>query len=283
MKRLLYISIWILLLSSLVVTLGFVSVEQGKITCKSMDINIDRTNDQNFLDENDIKAILIEKGNSLIGQEVSKMNLEAMENAIKNNPFVASAEVYRTLNGELRIEVTQRKPVLRVYNQMNESFYVDENGALMPLSEKFSSKVMVATGNIADRFGIKALINDTTLSEDSIAALPILNQLFILAKFIEKDETLQSLFVQAYVNDEKEIELTPRIGNHQVILGNAANLEDKFKKLLLVYSRGFNKTGWDQYTTVNLKFKNQVVCTRNDIKTEPEVKREIIKEKNLKH
>ena len=59
-----------------------------------------------------------------------------------------------------------------------------------------------------------------------------------------------------------EIEMIPRIGNHTVVIGNDMFLEEKFNKLSVFYREGLNKKGWDKYSIINLKFKDQVVCTK---------------------
>ena len=39
--------------------------------------------------------------------------------------------------------------------------------------------------------------------------------------------------------------------------------EEKFEKLKMFYTEGLNKTdGWNKYSTINIKYKNQVVCTK---------------------
>ena len=65
------------------------------------------------------------------------------------------------------------------------------------------------------------------------------------------------------INNEKEFELYPAIGNHKIIFGEAKDIAEKFEKLKLFYNEGLNKTdNWNKYAVVNLKYKNQVVCTK---------------------
>jgi cell division protein FtsQ len=33
--------------------------------------------------------------------------------------------------------------------------------------------------------------------------------------------------------------------------------------LMTFYKEGLNKVGWNAYLTINLKYKNQIVCTKN--------------------
>jgi cell division protein FtsQ len=71
------------------------------------------------------------------------------------------------------------------------------------------------------------------------------------------------MFEQIYVGDDFEIELIPKVGNHKILIGNIENLDDKFSRLLLFYKQGLMRKGWENYSVINLKFKNQVVCTKN--------------------
>jgi cell division protein FtsQ len=65
------------------------------------------------------------------------------------------------------------------------------------------------------------------------------------------------------VNEHQELELIPRVGNHRVLLGDTIDLQDKFRRLMIFYKEGLSKTGWNNYSVINLKFRNQVVCTKN--------------------
>ena len=60
----------------------------------------------------------------------------------------------------------------------------------------------------------------------------------------------------------KEIELIPRVGNHIILLGSEEEMEAKFEKLMLFYKKGVQQTGWNQYSIINLKYKNQLVCVK---------------------
>jgi cell division protein FtsQ len=47
------------------------------------------------------------------------------------------------------------------------------------------------------------------------------------------------------------------------VFGEAKDFEEKFEKLKTFYTEGLNKTdGWNKYSTINIKYKNQVVCTK---------------------
>jgi len=58
------------------------------------------------------------------------------------------------------------------------------------------------------------------------------------------------------------MELIPKVGNHLIIFGDTSQMSQKFENLILFYRKGLTKVGWDKYNIINLKFKNQVVCSK---------------------
>jgi cell division protein FtsQ len=47
-----------------------------------------------------------------------------------------------------------------------------------------------------------------------------------------------------------------------VQVGSADNLDEKFHRLIVFYTRGLSQTGWDKYSQISVKYRNQVVCTK---------------------
>ena len=90
----------------------------------------------------------------------------------------------------------------------------------------------------------------------------VVNNLYKLSTFITKDKFLKAQIEQIYVEPNGEFELIPRVGSHTILMGTADNLEDKFERLFVFYRIGLNKTGWSRYNIINIKFKNQVVCSK---------------------
>jgi len=44
--------------------------------------------------------------------------------------------------------------------------------------------------------------------------------------------------------------------------GNAENIEVKFNKLKIFYKEGLGHHKWSNYRKINLRYKNQIVCTK---------------------
>lgn len=91
-------------------------------------------------------------------------------------------------------------------------------------------------------------------------------KLLNFVQFVETDDFWCSEIVQIVVSKghdgAPEIELVPRVGNHTVLFGPPDGAEEKFDKLMTFYRHGLRNIGWEEYRTINVKYKDQVVCTK---------------------
>lgn len=135
----------------------------------------------------------------------------------------------------------QRRPVVRIVGSKS-NYYVDRNGEIMPTSRYYAAHVMVATGKISEQIAK--------------------TDLFELATYINNHPFWKSQVVQINVLYGPEFELIPRVGKHVIMLGGVNDLEEKLQNVEALYKGDFNENGWNRYRKINVKFKNQVVCTK---------------------
>ncbi len=287
MKKALNIFTWVLLLVGISALVSFTKSQKSVQELQKISIRIDKPATSRFVTQEDIKNLYQNQGYLLNKQLVESVDIEELEQLLGNNSAIEKAQVYCSIDGTLTIEIKERAPIVRLYNNRNESFYLDQYGSLMPLSNKYSARVLIANGNInvpystvyqlenlEDRLN-KIFRKKNTTAVENIDLLDKLNinkqevpgayQLkgfFEVAKFITTDKFWSAQISQVYMNEEQDLELIPRVGNHKIILGSFENIEQKFEKLLLFYKKGLNNTGWNNYSVINLKYKNQVVCTK---------------------
>ena len=261
MNKVLNIVLWSLLGLSVLVLLGFVSHSKNDRLCKGININIDPSSGNFFVNEDDITDMVFHELDSVVGKEIANIPSEKLEFKIKNHPSIANAEAYKTIDGYLNIEVEQRNPIVRVFNLKGESFYIDNTGKLMPPSASYTSRVLIANGFIFDSYAALSQENARKVS-DSIRNRTYIDDIFSFADYISANKFWAAQIEQLYVNKDFEIELIPRVGNHRIVFGDAVSLEEKFEKLKVFYIKGLNKTGWNEYSIINLKYADQVVCTK---------------------
>jgi cell division protein FtsQ len=251
-KPILIAAFWTLCLSGIVVLMGASIDHQQHLSFQSIIVNVDESNGMLFLSKDDIVNLLHDDQINIDqSKPINKINYSRLERAIRNNPYVENAELFVDANSNIRINVTQRTPILRVINNAGVSYYIDEHARKMPLSSKFTARVPVATGNIQ-----VAVENEN--KTDSLTE----GKLFVLARYINSDSFLTSLTEQIVVNSQKEFELIPRIADHSILLGDTDRMDEKFSKLKIFYRDGLNHVGWSDYSVVNLKYENEVYCTK---------------------
>lgn len=250
--------------SGLLSSLGFVAKSEEAVVAASLNISIVNNDENVFLTENDVRQFLVDRHDSVLSNSYRNINIPELEAALNSHPAIENAEVSRELNGEIRIEVLQRTPVLRVINRDGESYYIDSQSRLMPLNENYTARVLVANGEFSEPYARRYQFSiDDIRKNELFAGVSVLDDLMDVAGFINRDSILSVLVQQIYVNADQELELYPAIGNHRIVFGGAKNIAEKFNKLKLFYTQGLNKSdGWNKYSTINLKYKNLVVCTK---------------------
>ncbi|MBS1764139.1 MAG: hypothetical protein JSS90_04125 [Bacteroidetes bacterium] len=268
-KYILTVSGYVAMAGVVLALMSFANRRSEKLTCEGVIINIQDENIKGFVDRSEVMEMLMSKGKKIIGAPLVDINTNVLEKIMDSNPYVFKSEVYSTIDGWVHVDIKQRSPILRIINSKEESFYIDDRGKFMPLAEKYSEPVIVATGNLTDTYVQQQLApfdEEMTLENDSLQKLPVLTQVFLLAEKLKSDSSWDAMFEQIYVNENKEIELIPRLGNQIILLGDVTNLNEKLEKLDNLYKHGLSSTGWEQYELINLKYKNQVVCKKRNSK-----------------
>ena len=256
------ISSWSLILVAFAISVGFTESKQANLLCNDLRIAVNDSTGFAFVETSDIQNIVHDKFGELKGQTLSSINISLLEKIIDNNPFISAAEVFSTIDGKLNIEVKQRRPVVRILNFNHESFYIDDQGVFMPMSEKYTARVPVANGHIFDREVEKSvrIVNDDVA--DTSVHLSRIEKVYKVADYIHRHEFWSAQIEQIYVNANGDMELVPRVGDHTILIGDDQQIHEKFEKLFLFYMEGLNKAGWNKYKVINLKYKDQVVCTK---------------------
>lgn len=254
-KPVLIFTFWVLCAGGVITLLGAAIQKQQHMSFRSIEVNIDETNGVLFLSKEDVLRMLKDdQVNTDKQQPVREVNFGKLERVMENNPYVENAELFVDVNGIIQVNIRQRTPILRVINNQGVGYYLDEHASKMPLSSKFTARVPVATGNILAGA-------ENSNNHDSVT----LQKLYSLAAFINRDTFLTSLIEQIVVNNQREFELIPSLGNHTILLGDIDELNEKFSKLKIFYRDGLNHVGWNNYSQVNLKYRNEVYCTKRTI------------------
>ena len=192
-----------------------------------------------FITNETVSKLLIQNYGSVKNVPKETLDLNKLENALKSNPMIKTAEVYVAVNGTLNAEIEQKTPIARV--STNASYYIDDEGLYMPLSNNYSARVPLVTGHVEKNN---------------------LKNIYKVANKIIDDEFLKTNVIEIHQNADKSISLRLRQCNFLVQLGDVNFLDKKINNLKAFYQKSIKEKTLDNYSKVNLQFDNQVVCTK---------------------
>lgn len=250
---------WSLLGVLLILVMGFVKSDREEMPLESPDIHVETPEGMIFLTKEDILARL--KNMHLVweGQKFKELDIDKVEFAMSQMPEIEKAKVFFRLDGKWEISCTLRRPVARIIDMNGESFYIDSKKKVMPTSRKYSARVIPVTG---DFLKVDFLQAQEIIHNPSLINKNYLNEVYRITDYVCKDEELAALITQIHLNKEGDYELYTLLGEQPVIFGKAENIQQKFEKLKLFYKNGISKTGWNNYKEINIKYKDQIVCTK---------------------
>jgi len=192
-----------------------------------------------YLTEGAVNKLLIQNYSRLENVPKENLVLNTVENALKANKMVKSAEVFLTIHGELKSKIIQRKPIGRLKGVMEG--YIDEEGMYMPFSTNHSARVPIITGN--------------TTGET-------LEDVYTLLSYINNDDFLRKNVIGIHINSKDSYELKFRLNQFVVNLGGVVGLEQKFQNFKAFYTKANKDETLEDFALVSLEFDNQVVCTK---------------------
>ncbi len=196
--------------------------------------------DNNFLTHSMVNKLLIQNTETVVNKPKSVIDLYGLENKVKKNPYVEKALVFLTIDGVLKLIIKQRSPVARII-QKSDSYYIDKDGVKVPLSNNYSARVLLISG----------IKNDKELKE----ILPLIT-------FILNDNFLHKEIIGIEKFETGEYQFSARSGDHKIDFGTLSKMEIKFKKLKAFYNKTFEDKTIQNYKAINVKYHNQVVCTK---------------------
>ena len=209
--------------------------------CKDLQVVVKDSLDKHFVSESDLIELLRKAKLDPRKQPMTLVNTEQMEMELRKNEMIQDVQVYKTPSGIIKLEVVQKMPILRILAS-NGNYYVDNQGTVMPISRRYVAHVPIVSGYVEKNLAV--------------------SDLYKFALFLQGNEFWNDQIEQIYVHPDQDVELIPRVGNHRIMLGSLDRFEEKLDNLRLFYEQAIPKLGWERYSMINLKYKNQIVCTK---------------------
>ncbi len=250
-KRILLATLWVAVACGVAFLLLAGVHKNDTQPCKGIAVSIHGVNNNYFVDKADIlNAMAALSQGDPVGKSLASINLRLMEKELKKNVWVKSVEMFFDHQQILQVTVNEREPIARVFNQTGGSFYIDNEAAMLPLSEKFSARIPVFTGFPVDQLVL------------SVADSVLLQDIRTVSLAIQKDSFRMAMIEQVDITPQRSFEMIPKMGNQLILFGDASDAEEKFRKLQLFYKKVMVNAGWNHYSVINVQYKGQVVARK---------------------
>lgn len=229
--------------------------KQKTLPCNGVLVHIDYQSGLSFMNEKEvIDKIQFVCKDSIQKLKAYNLNIQSIEAALKKMPYVDSTEVFLNQKQVLNVVIKQKRPIIRIINNNGVSYYLSDKNQVMPLCSNFTARVPIALGEV---------ISNGFEKRDSMVQLG----LFKLTTELNKDTFLSALIDQFVVDSKGEVTLVPLSGEHTVLFGFAQqNTHEKLKRLKIFYKDVLPRVGWSVYEKLNVKFDNQMVCVKKQLK-----------------
>jgi cell division protein FtsQ len=191
-----------------------------------------------FLSEKTVNKLLIE--NKSTPQSIGKdeLDLNKLEGLLEANALIDSANVFVSIDGMLKAVVKQKDPIARVF-EGDGSFYIDYKGNTMPLSANYTARVLLVSGKVKEN-----------------------NRLHKVLRLIYDDSFLKKNIISIQIMSNGSLLMLNRNYDYKIDFGGMVNVEKKFKNYKAFFQKAVLDSSLFKYKKIDLRFTQQVVCTK---------------------
>lgn len=193
-----------------------------------------------FIKHEMVNKLLIENKRDASSIQKDKLDLNKLEKSINSNPMIEKSEVFVTIDGVLKAVVKQKTPIARVFNDEG-SFYIDYQGNIMPLSDEFTARVPIISGEISKE-------NKGNFDK--------------LLRFVYKDDFLKKNIIGIQILPDGSLKMMNRNFDYEIEFGKIVNVKRKFSNYKAFFQKAVLDSSLQKYKKINLRFIQQVVCTK---------------------
>jgi cell division protein FtsQ len=230
--------------------IAFSERKQSGVLCTNVVVELENLHDNHFMDEEDVTS-LVERSTPLLkGTAINRLDLRGIEKTLLLDRHISDAELYGDFKGNLIVRVELRRPMARIVQDDAPDAYVAEDGVIMGVSDKFSSRVMILSGK-----GMKPMVEAGSLTSTETG-----QKLKEMIEFILEDSFWTAQVAQMDLNARGEITMYPQVTGQLVEFGTPGNYEDKLRKLMVFYKDILPQKGWTRYEKVNLTYDGQIIA-----------------------
>lgn len=193
-----------------------------------------------FVKQETVNKLLIENKKDASSIQKVNLDLNKLERILDAQEMIEKSDVFVSIDGVLKAVVKQKTPVARVFDNEG-SFYIDYKGNRMPLSTNFTARVPLVLGIINKK-------NNEDLAD--------------LFRIIYDDAFLKKNIIGIQIVPNGSLIMLNRNFDFQIDFGRMINVERKFKNYKAFFQKAVLDSSLYKYKKIDLRFTEQVVCTK---------------------
>lgn len=209
--------------------------------CMGFVVEVDGQGKMDSIVRTGLEKELKEYPRRIAGTPMLELDAAGIEKHLKGMNLFEEVNCMVTSDNRLLVRAQPMIPVMRVFAG-NKSYYINRTGKYIEALPEFYTDVPVVSGNFTKKFTPEKVIP--------------------LVREIENNDFLRSVTGMVYAENENNLMIVPRIRGHIVNMGDVSRLKEKGEMLKLFYRKVMPKKGWNEYDTISVKYKGQIVATR---------------------
>ena len=227
---------------------------EAETRCNDIQVVFKGNTTQRFISDNDLKDVV---KSSVIGRPVKDIDTGSLEKLVSETGVISHAEVYVSQPATLVMEVEQRNPIVRISTEA-VNCYADSCGYLLPLMDDIILDLPIISGHVP------------VVAQRDVRGFPVsgrdwLRHTLTLTETVRHNSYWSSEIEQIWVNSDSDFVLFTRSLPESFIfgqIGDRDDIQDKLDKMAGYYRtiRPRAEGNDTHYNTVNLKYKNQIIC-----------------------
>lgn len=256
-KKILRIVLWVLTGAALVVLFVFGRKGYLETPLQGVRFDLERHHPTGFVERDSVIGYMAALCDLEGRTPLSKIELWKVQQYLNNNPWIEQSSAYIGLNDSLIIQAKEYEPVLRVFNRDTRSVYVTAEGMLLPASDRYTPRILLASG----QYDFPVLTCRCPLT-DSLYQGSGIEEALHIALAIQRDPFLNGSIGLIHRNSHNEYELMVNNLDARVVLGDTSLVDTKLARLKTLLEKYIGTDELNGYKTLNLRYKNQIVCTK---------------------
>ena len=234
------------------IVLSFIHMRNRE--CNDIKVTVQYSGLSSPVSQEDVVALIERGGIATVGIPLKEINTDSIRSLLSTHPYIGEVDNIRFIGKTLSINLVAKEFLLHVYPSAGEQFFISTEGEILPYSDKVQERLIIVNGFINKKYKVGS--NITWLKKS-----PMLSA-YNIALAIQKDDFSKAQFRQIYINENQEIELIPSVGRLTILFGDDTDAAEKLVHLREVYRNGLIYTNINQYTQLDVRFKNRVIAKK---------------------